>query len=306
MTRFGIDDLPERGKEPNSAANLSKWISKVEIDMEIGGGRLSWIVASSILVAALQRTPHADGQPLFLLKGGSLIELRLGLEARSTGDIDTLFRGDFGEMLEALDHTLAEDWGPIEFTRSEVETVDAPRRIKPRRFTVSLSIRGKTWRSIDVEVSATEGDAAERIGWVDTPRLGHFGLASAEQVASLVMEYQVAQKLHACTDPHNPPESENYRPRDVVDLLLIREALFPTGIDLTGLRDACVDVFAVRAEELAEQALPGRNWPPKVVAHEHWHYDYSRATDNCGFALTLAEAVDEVNDWIDAIDNSRP
>jgi hypothetical protein len=36
------------------------------------------------------------------------------------------------------------------------------------------------------------------------------------------MRYQIAQKVHASTDPHNPPEFVNDRARDVVDLLLLR------------------------------------------------------------------------------------
>lgn len=304
MTQSVFDAFPERGKEPNSAANLSKWINRAEEQAGVGGGRLSWVVASSLLIAALQRAPHTDGQPVFLLKGGTLIELRLGLDARATGDLDTMFRGDFDEMLDALDHALAEGWGPIEFSRSEVEIIDAPRRVKPRRFTVSMSIRGKVWRTLDVEVAAAEGEAAHRVDWVGTPNLDHFGLESPDQVAALVMEYQVAQKLHACTDPHEPPASKNDRPRDLVDLLLLRDAFFPGGTDLTELRQACADIFAARAEELAEHGRPVRDWPPIVVAHPHWGPDYARAADDCEFPLTLDEAVAAVNDWVDDIDAS--
>ena len=37
------------------------------------------------------------------------------------------------------------------------------------------------------------------------------------------MRFQIAQKLHAVTDPHEPPDLINDRARDVVDLLLLRD-----------------------------------------------------------------------------------
>jgi hypothetical protein len=45
--------------------------------------------------------------------------------------------------------------------------------------------------------------------------------ASPDTLATLALRFQIAQKLHACTDPHDSPASINDRPRDVVDLLLL-------------------------------------------------------------------------------------
>jgi hypothetical protein len=45
--------------------------------------------------------------------------------------------------------------------------------------------------------------------------------ASPDALATLALRFQIAQKLHACTDPHDSPASINDRPRDVVDLLLL-------------------------------------------------------------------------------------
>ena len=61
------------------------------------------------MVAALQRSLHeADRQPIFLLKGGSYLELKLGLESRATSDVDLLFRGIFDDFVDPLDAALAE------------------------------------------------------------------------------------------------------------------------------------------------------------------------------------------------------
>ena len=42
-------------------------------------------------------------------------------------------------------------------------------------------------------------------------------------------DHQIAQKLHAVSDPHDPPIWVNDRPRDVPDLLLLRDLVREAG-----------------------------------------------------------------------------
>ena len=93
-----------------------------------------------------------------MLKGGTLLQHRLGLESRATKDLDGIVRGDIDDFLAGLDARMGEDWGPISFSRSEVETIDVPvKSVKPRSFKLSLSLRGKVWRNVKVEISPDEG-----------------------------------------------------------------------------------------------------------------------------------------------------
>lgn len=113
------------------------------------------------------------------------------------------------------------------------------------------------------------------------------------------MRFQIAQKLHAVSDPHDPPDHVNDRPRDVVDLLLLRDLVAATGgPTLAEIRAAGTAVFGSRADEARQLGYPGRPWPPTVTAHPHWADDYRRAAASAGIALSLDEAVAEVNDWI--------
>lgn len=48
-----------------------------------------------------------------------------------------------------------------------------------------------------------------------------FGLPDGERVALIPLPYQVAQKLHACTEVR--PGRDNDRFRDLIDLLLLGE-----------------------------------------------------------------------------------
>lgn len=294
--------LPDRGKPPTSRRHLDQWIQQAQPKTGVAVGRLGWLVASSVVIAALQRARAGDGNPRFLLKGGAYLEVRLGLRARATKDIDTLFRGEFSEFVDVLDMTLAESWGAIELERTEIETIVRARRvIKPVRFRVKLLVAGQIWRTIDVEAAADEGRAGATVASFPAPSLAHFGLPSAVEFAGIVFDYQVAQKLHACTDPHEPPSERNDRARDLVDLLLIRDAFYPAGQDLTELRAACVDLFEARNRDAQTLGLNARTWPPTAHAHDHWKTDYSEAADAVGHTATLTEAAEYINRWIERI-----
>lgn len=92
---------------------LNNWIAQAEgkLGPEARGGRLGWLVASSVAIAAVQRAIDADGRQLFLLKGGTLLQHRLNATARATKDVDGLVRGDLDVFLLALEDALVQPWG---------------------------------------------------------------------------------------------------------------------------------------------------------------------------------------------------
>jgi hypothetical protein len=171
---------------------------------------------------------------------------------------------------------LAQSWGAIELVRTELEPIVGARRVvKPFRFKIKWLVNGQPWRTVDVEAAAAEGDSDVGVEVFAAPPLGHFGLPSAVDIAGIMFDYQVAQKLHAGTDPHNPPSQRNDRSRDLVDLLLIRDAFYTDGADLRPLRTACVDIFTTRATDARALGLTERSWPPQATPHEHWATDFA-------------------------------
>lgn len=300
--------LRPKGKQPNSASVLDTWIAQAagRIGDEASGGRLGWLVASSIAVAAIQRAVDVDGRQLFLLKGGTLLQHRLRTTARATKDVDGLVRGDIEQFLGALEAALAEPWGPVTLYRGEVEIVNVPTRVvKPRRFDIYLELRGATWRRIQFEISPDEAGIGQEFEAIKAPPLAAFGVPDPDVLAGIAMRHQIAQKLHALTDPHDPPTSINNRPRDVVDLVLLRDlvtdSVEPT---LEAIREAGIAVFNARAAEARQLGLAPRFWPPTVVGHPHWDVDYARAAESAGLRLSLTEAVVAVNEWVSVIDSA--
>jgi len=53
------------------------------------------------------------------------------------------------------------------------------------------------------------GPFADGLESVPTPRAGFFGITTPDHLFGIAMAYQVAQKLHAATDPDDPPEFLN-------------------------------------------------------------------------------------------------
>ncbi|MFV2145058.1 nucleotidyl transferase AbiEii/AbiGii toxin family protein [Isoptericola sp. G70] len=304
----GLNELRPKAKDPTSARVLDTWIAQAErqIGASSEGGRLGWLVASTVVTAALQRAADEDGNSRFLLKGGTLLQHRLGLAARTTRDLDGLVRGDIDTFLAQLDEALRLPWGPLTMRRSEIEVIATPTRvIKPRRFTVFVELRGATWRRIQVEISPDEGSAGATPEFVTAPTLRGFGLPSPELLASLALNYQIAQKIHAATDPHDPPVAVNDRARDVTDLLLLKSLTETSGIPrLADVRAAVHDVFAARAADAAQLDLVPRTWPATLTAFPHWATDYATAATSAGVDVPLEDAVATINAWLDEIEQT--
>lgn len=82
-------------EEPASTKVLNTWIAQAagKLGDEARGGRLGWLIASSVAIAAVQRAIDTEGRHLFLLEGGTLLQHRLNATARTTKDVDGLIRG---------------------------------------------------------------------------------------------------------------------------------------------------------------------------------------------------------------------
>lgn len=301
-----LHTLTPKAKQPASVTVLNNWIAQAEgkLGEEAKGGRLGWLIASSVAIAAVQRAIDANGRQLFLLKGGTLLQHRLAVTARTTKDVDGLVRGDLDAFLLALEDALDEPWGPLTLRRGEVEVVNVPaKRVKPRRFDIVIELRGVTWRRIQFEVSPDEAGIGSDFESVEPPPLSGFGLPDPDTLVGIALRFQIAQKLHAVSGPHDPPASLNDRARDVVDLLLLRDLAAQAGRPtLAEIRAAGTAVFEARAGEAQRLGYPGRAWPPTVAVQPHWVTDFERAAASAGVTLPLEGAVAAVNAWIAQLD----
>jgi hypothetical protein len=223
---------------------------------------------------------------VFALKGGVAMELRLGLDARATKDYDAAYRERSDDMLTRLDEALTDAYGDFTITRTQPQPIRTTSAI---RLDLKLAYRGRSWSTVQLEVAPTEGDAGQEIDRVPAIPLGPFGLLGPEDVACIAVRYQIAQKLHACTEIF-ADGAPNDRFRDLSDVLML-EGLID---DMTRVREACVEIFRLRAKH---------SWPPTVTVFEAWPEQYTALATELDFEPSdVNEAAAGVQALVDAID----
>jgi hypothetical protein len=278
---------PER-KAPHNTSVIERWVNEYAREHGVAAGRLGRWIQFMVVLAVLDRARDDQGEPLFLLKGGAAMELRLQLDARTTKDIDTAFRESMDKMLARLDAALQEGWGDFTFERTEPEAIRETRSV---RMLVRLSYRGKRWGTVPLEVAPAEGKSGDDVDVVDAIDIGHFGIAGPERVSCLGIRYQIAQKIHACTAPPFDGKTENLRFHDLIDLMMLRDLVADGG--WPDVRAACIDVFEGRATH---------PWPPELMVYPSWPAAFAALAADQQFEIDdVEEAARQVREMIERI-----
>jgi hypothetical protein len=241
---------------------------------------------SIVSFAGALEAVQADDGPRFLIKGGTSMELRLGAGARTTKDVDVIFRGDPKEMLDALEEAFDDAYCGFSFRRKG--GVEDIRDTGSRRLAIQVEFAGSSWQSLQLEVAPPEMAEAELVPVAIS--IADFKLDGPERVACLSLRYQIAQKLNAVTE--QPAGRENLRFWDLIDLVLLRE-LFE--VELEALRVACLQTFERRSMHI---------WPPQLAVPDSWAEPYAAAIKEVEGALpaTVEVAADEVRAFITEIE----
>jgi hypothetical protein len=174
----------------------------------------------------------------------------------------------------------------------EVEDVEVPgMAVRPVRFKVKLAYKRKPYGTLPMEVAAPEGAALGDVDRVVVAPLDPVGLPAPEAVSCLSIRYQIAQKLHACTDTFDG-EKPNDRAHDLADLILLEELVEDSA--LTEVRSACIETFGLRNRQ---------SWPPALVVPQHWPALWALVVEEDRFPVeSLEEAAARVRALIARID----
>ncbi len=247
-------------KLPGDVSHLQRLIGDHAPDRGMPPARLQRWLNAMIVTAVLDRVRDENGEPIFLLKGGLAMELRLQLRARVTGDYDAAFRTRTEEAIERLDEALAQPWNSFNLTRDAPEIIPNTKAVRVR---LRLSYKGRSWGSVQLEMAPVEGRMGLELDRVEAMSLDSLRVPLPEAANCISLRYQVAQKLHACTEVFEEGR-ENDRFRDVMDILLVEDLLYDIG--LNRVREACVDIFTVRDKH---------TWPPTVTVYDSWRVPFA-------------------------------
>jgi hypothetical protein len=236
------------------------------------------------LVALVGNVVVAQMLPDSAVKGGTGIKLRLGEQVtRETPDLDTAYRGDLNLFRQQLTQRLASGWG--QFTGTVVtgeahapKTVPVGYAMQP--FRVTLRYAGKVFKAVDLEVGYDELEATTReapeyqLSSEVVELFAALDLPAPDPVRVQPAHHQLAQKIHACTEPGSD------RAHDLVDLQLLAPLSDPSTVAHT-----CRRLFAFRGTH---------PWPPTVIAGPRWPSIYADAA--CG--LNVLADIDAATDWL--------
>lgn len=280
-----------RDRPARDVRGLQRWISTwSEASLETQARiqrRITLVAIAAMLDAARDR----HGEPLFVLKGGSALELRYESQARVTRDIDLEFAGTLDEIHRAVTACVEAGWTGFSGRVLDPQPLSIPwGSISGQRLTVRLTYLNRPFANIPLEVVTRKSPDDE---YVHSLRLAPVGLPSPDPIPCLSLPYQIAEKLHACTDPLDG-ERANDRVSDLMDLILI-EDLSP-DLDLSATKRACIIVFAERSTH---------PWPPVVRSSLRLDQLWSALVADTGFSInSLTEAAERVNSLITAIDDT--
>lgn len=257
--------------------------------------RVMHLVRVGVVCAMLDEVRHPDGGHLFIVKGGTAMQLRLGIRARATTDLDVVFAGRVEEWLARFDAATAErSWNGFTVARkaqpTQIEANTAGYR--PWRVPLQLRYEGREFGSVSLEV-AIDDTAARHLDLVepDGIALAVFEIDPPRLVPCLDVANQIAQKLHACTEPL--PDG-NDRVRDIVDIWLLEALLEPD--DLSSVRTACIDTFRRRRRH---------TWPPTASPSPSWTRDYPLlVAEHPDAPPTLDDAIGHLTRLVARIDSA--
>lgn len=253
--------------------------------------RLQRWLNAMVVTAVLDRVRDEEGDPVFLLKGGVAMELRLHLRARATSDYDAAFRVTVDEVMDQLDEAIAEPWKHFDVTREAPERIESTSAARVR---LRISYQGRSWGSVALEMAPVEGEMGCELDRVPATPLDSLQIDGPAAANCVSLRYQVAQKCHACTEVFEKGR-DNDRFRDIMDILLVGDLLREVG--LHRVREACADIFAVRGKQ---------PWPPTVTVYPSWRAPFAATARENGFEPDdIDAAAAQLTALISEIDRAR-
>lgn len=232
---------------------LDKALYRVARESDVDELRLRRWVSFLALCGVLQRAIDEGVIRDYHLKGGAALELRFADRARTTKDMDVgLPGGTRSERFSALERAAALGFDEFTFRVKVPHDLEFADTV---RVDVAIAYRGRGFQTIQIDLGPADEPTVDLVAPM-IRGVAELGIPVTSPVRCITLDIQVAQKIHACTNPR-VLEGEN-RARDILDIVFLDML---GQIDAKAVHVACVRVF----EQRAEQA-----WPPSIQVPVAW------------------------------------
>ena len=273
---------------PSNKASLEQRVRNLNRTDEKASARQSFFIAITVVAQML---------PPGVVKGGGGMIFRYGPGVRTTKDLDAARRNSEESYLEEFEERLAAGWSGFTGVLKEKKSPqpkDVPEQYVAKRLKVSLSYKGELWRSVQIDLAHNEiGIADEYVEELSADLADYVtavGLPTPRPIPLVVVEYQIAQKIHALTLPGAD------RSHDLIDLQLL---MAEDCANLGWVNELCRRIFAFRNAHA---------WPPVLVAGENWAEKYDKAKNELDEAAGVRDFEDALvwgRELIERIDRAR-
>lgn len=223
----------------------------------------------------------------WVLKGGFALDCRLGANARTTQDIDFVFRVTEEEAIQDFRAATALNLGDFfTFTVTHAPTFDDLSE-PVTRIHSDCQLAGKLFRRVTIDVSFQSSDTVEPdaivghdyLDFADVPRI---------TIPTIPLSRHIAEKVHAYTRLYASGTSS--RVKDLVDIVAIAAT---QSLIADELLQALTSVFSGRAAHLLPSALP----PPP----DTWAIPYRRLAAELALAADLASGYTIAQAFLDPL-----
>lgn len=226
----------------------------------------------------------------WVLKGGFALDLRLGSSARSSQDIDLARRSTEEEVTE--DFIEAQGLDLDDHFTFQVEKKKQQRGPAGTvRFTATAYVGGRKFEQFPIDVSLS--DAVPE----NPDRLGDAGLFAFADLKSvdlpvLPLAPQIAEKVHAYTRGYGAQNAISSRPKDLIDLVLMKRECAGT-LDANTLYGAVQGTFETRGDHIVPTVLPSPS--------TSWVGSYANLAAEVGLSPDLRAGHLEAANFLDPI-----
>jgi hypothetical protein len=215
--------------------------------------RLYQRIATEVLFNVLELAQQRGIIARYAVKGGMALEVRFGMRARASRDLDVSVPIPFEAVPRILDEVLGVSFDDfIVRRRGPVQILEQARTY---RAELDVQYRGRTLFRLDLDINGSEFEPSVDV--LPSGVLTELGLPGPVHVALLDVTIQLAHKIHAATQP-STNDYRNQRFRDVLDALIIADSL---SLDYEWARIVCGAEFARRGTH---------GWPPNFQLDERW------------------------------------
>lgn len=233
---------------------------------------VSFIAIAGALQAAVERGELASYQ----IKGGVALELRFPGVVRATRDFDVGVPGARADRVELFGIALAAGFDRFEFrVRREPRHME---RADTVRVEVAITYERRPLQTIEVDLGPADAPVEQISTTMEV--LDTLAIPIVKPILCVAISAQIAQKIHAATNPGIVTDRAQDRARDLIDVVFLDTL---GQLDDNAVRAAAEKVFAQRGEH---------SWPPAIPSYpDSWLATMGSLASELNLAKSGAEIV---------------